>query len=177
MKKIIIFILVVLSLIFLVNNNVSSDTIIPDKAIRFRVIGNSNTVYDQNIKIQIRNLLQNKILELTKDTNSIDEVRNTIEEHQKELYELTNNKLKELNYDKPFKMNYGFNYFPKKKYKGVTYKEGNYESLVVTLGDGEGDNFWCVIYPPLCMAEVDDNTSETEYKFFIKEIIDKYFKK
>ena len=177
MKKIIIFILVVLSLLFLVNNNVSSDTIIPDKAIRFRVIGNSNTVYDQNIKIQIRNLLQNKILELTKDTNSIDEVRNTIEEHQKELYELTNNKLKELNYDKPFKMNYGFNYFPKKKYKGVTYKEGNYESLVVTLGDGEGDNFWCVIYPPLCMAEVDDNTSETEYKFFIKEIIDKYFKK
>lgn len=177
MKKIIIFILVVLSLIFLVNNNVSSDTIIPDKAIRFRVIGNSNTVYDQNIKIQIRNLLQNKILELTKDTNSIDEVRNTIEEHQKELYELTNNKLKELNYDKPFKMNYGFNYFPKKKYKGVTYKEGNYESLVVTLGDGEGDNFWCVIYPPLCMAEVDDNTSDTEYKFFIKEIIDKYFKK
>lgn len=177
MKKIIIFIFVVLSLIFLVNNNVSSDTIIPDKAIRFRVIGNSNTVYDQNIKIQIRNILQNKILELTKDTNSIDEVRNTIEEHQKELYELTNNKLKELNYDKPFKMNYGFNYFPKKKYKGVTYKEGNYESLVVTLGDGEGDNFWCVIYPPLCMAEVDDNTSETEYKFFIKEIIDKYFKK
>ena len=177
MNKIIIFILVVLSLIFLVNNNVSSDTIIPDKAIRFRVIGNSNTVYDQNIKIQIRNILQNKILELTKDTNSIDEVRNTIEEHQKELYELTNNKLKELNYDKPFKMNYGFNYFPKKKYKGVTYKEGNYESLVVTLGDGEGDNFWCVIYPPLCMAEVDDNTSETEYKFFIKEIIDKYFKK
>lgn len=177
MKKIIIFILVVLSLLFLVNNNVSSDTIIPDKAIRFRVIGNSNTVYDQNIKIQIRNILQNKILELTKDTNSIDEVRNTIEEHQKELYELTNNKLKELNYDKPFKMNYGFNYFPKKKYKGVTYKEGNYESLVVTLGDGEGDNFWCVIYPPLCMAEVDDNTSDTEYKFFIKEIIDKYFKK
>ena len=177
MKKIIIFILVVLSLIFLVNNNISSDTIIPDKAIRFRVICNSNTVYDQNIKIQIRNILQNKILELTKDTNSIDEVRNTIEEHQKELYELTNNKLKELNYDKPFKMNYGFNYFPKKKYKGVTYKEGNYESLVVTLGDGEGDNFWCVIYPPLCMAEVDDNTSETEYKFFIKEIIDKYFKK
>ena len=61
MKKIIIFILVVLSLLFLVNNNVSSDTIIPDKAIRFRVIGNSNTVYDQNIKIQIRNILQNKI--------------------------------------------------------------------------------------------------------------------
>lgn len=175
MKKIIIFILVVLSLIFLVNNNVSSDTIIPDKAIRFRVIGNSNTVYDQNIKIQIRNILQNKILELTKDTNSIDEVRNTIEEHQKELYELTNNKLKELNYNKPFKMNYGFNYFPKKKYKGVTYKEGNYESLVVTLGDGEGDNFWCVIFPPLCMAEVED-TGEVEYKFFIKEIIDKYFK-
>lgn len=175
MKKIIIFVLLIISLLFLVNNNISSETIIPDSAIRFRVIGNSNTVYDQNIKLQIRNVIQNKILELTRNTKTIEEVRNIIKEHQEELYDITNEKLKELNYDKPFKLNYGYNYFPKKKYKGVTYKEGNYESLVITLGEGNGNNFWCVIFPPLCMAEIED-TNEVEYKFFVKEIIDKYLK-
>lgn len=175
MKKIIIFVLLIISLLFLVDNNVSSETIIPDSAIRFRVIGNSNTVYDQNIKLQIRNVIQNKILELTRNTKTIEEVRNIMKEHQEELYNITNDKLKELNYDKPFKLNYGYNYFPKKKYKGVTYKEGNYESLVITLGEGNGNNFWCVIFPPLCMAEIED-TNEVEYKFFVKEIIDKYLK-
>ena len=177
MKKIIVFLLSVFALLYLVSNNTSNETIIPDSAIRFRVIGNSNTVYDQNIKIQIRNLIQNKILELTKDTKSIEEVRSVLKEHKEELSELTNNKLKELNYDKPAKINYGYNYFPKKKYKGVTYKEGNYESLVITLGEGNGNNFWCVIFPPLCMAEVDYSSDEVEYKFFVKEIIDKYLKK
>lgn len=177
MKKIIVFLLSVFALLYLVSNNTSNETIIPDSAIRFRVIGNSNTVYDQNIKIQIRNLIQNKILELTKDTKSIEEVRSVLKEHKEELSELTNNKLKELKYDKPAKINYGYNYFPKKKYKGVTYKEGNYESLVITLGEGNGNNFWCVIFPPLCMAEVDDSSGEVEYKFFVKEIIDKYLKK
>lgn len=176
MKKIILFLVIVASLMFLINNNVSSETIIPDSAIRFRVIGNSNTVYDQNIKIQIRNVIQNKILELTKDTSTIEEVREVLTEHQNELYEITNNKLKELNYDKPVNINYGYNYFPKKKYKGVTYKEGNYESLVITLGEGAGDNFWCVIFPPLCMAEVED-INEVEYKFFVQELINKYIKK
>ena len=73
---------------------------------------------------------------------------------------------------------YGFNHFPKKKYKGVTYKEGNYESLVITLGSGNGDNFWCVLLPPLCLLEGDDNSSSNiEYKFFVKDLIDKYLKK
>lgn len=177
MKKIIVLII---SLIFLFNNInkvKEKESIIPDSAIRFRVIANSNTAYDQNIKIQIRNLIQNKILELTKDTKSIEEVRNILVEHQDELYNLTKEKLSSLGYDKSFTLKYGNNYFPEKKYKGLTYKSGEYESLVITLGEGNGDNFWCVLFPPLCTLEVDDSTTEVEYKFFVKEIIDKYFRK
>ena len=54
-----------------------------------------------------------------------------------------------------YKVNYGMNYFPVKKYDGVTYKEGNYESLVVSIGEAKGNNYWCILYPPLCM--IDDN--------------------
>ena len=177
MKKFIIFIISIFILFTLFSKTKEKESIIPDSAIRFRVIANSNTAYDQNIKIQIRNLIQNKILELTKDTKSIKEVRNILIEHKEELYNITKEKLDTLGYDKNFKVTYGNNYFPEKKYKGLTYKSGNYESLVITLGEGNGDNFWCVLFPPLCTLEVDESTSDVEYKFFIKEIIDKYFRK
>ena len=177
MKKILLL-LSIISFIYIGLNYKEDDNIIPDEAIRFRVVANSNTVYDQNIKLQVRNTVQNEIFKLIKDSKSIDETRKILKEHQKELYDVTNNKLKELDYNKEFKIKYGFNHFPKKKYKGVTYKEGNYESLVITLGSGNGDNFWCVLFPPLCLLEADDNSSSNiEYKFFVKDLIDKYLKK
>lgn len=177
MKKIIILILSIILLFSLFSKTKEKESIIPDSAIRFRVIANSNTAYDQNVKIQIRNLIQNRILELTKDTKSIKEVRNILLEHQEELYNITKEKLENLNYDKSFKISYGENYFPEKKYKGLTYKSGKYESLVITLGEGNGDNFWCVLFPPLCTLESNDETTDVEYKFFVKEIIDRYFRK
>lgn len=177
MKKILL-VLSIISLLYIGLNFKEEENIIPDEAIRFRVIANSNTVYDQNIKIQVRNTIQNEIFSLIKDSKSIEDTRKILYEHQKELYNITRNKLKELNYNKSFDLKYGYNHFPKKKYRGITYKEGNYESLVVTLGEGKGDNFWCVLFPPLCLLEAEDNSSsEIEYKFFVKELIDKYIKK
>ena len=76
---------------------------------------------------------------------------------------MTKETLKNLGYDKDYKINYGYNYFPKKKYKSVTYKEGMYESLVITLGTGEGDNWWCVLFPPLCLVEADESTVAVSY--------------
>ena len=73
-----------------------------------------------------------------------------------------------------FKINYGTNYFPEKIYKGVKYEAGEYESMVVKIGSGSGDNYWCVLFPPLCLMEAEE-TDDVEYKFFIKEIIDKIF--
>lgn len=176
MKKIIL--IICLLCIFYINSNSKEENIIPDEAIRFRVVANSNTAYDQNIKIQVRNTIQNEILSLIKESKSIEETRNIIIEHKEELSKIISNKLDELNYDKKFDISYGYNYFPKKKYKGVTYKEGKYESLVITLGNGKGDNFWCVLFPPLCLLEADESDNNNiEYKFFIKEIVDKYLNK
>ena len=201
MKKYIVLILAIISMIYVFTSVKAEDTIIPDEAIRFRVIANSNTIYDQNIKVQLKNVVQNKIFELTKGTETIEETRKILKdnidllknyfdilnEREKEVIikryglfdtdELTKETLKNLGYDKDYKINYGYNYFPKKKYKSVTYKEGMYESLVITLGTGEGDNWWCVLFPPLCLVEADESTtSDAEYTFFIKEIIDKYTK-
>lgn len=177
MKKIIILILSIISLAFAYNSTNKSEDIIPDEAIRFRVIANSNTIYDQNIKIQVRNVVQNKIFELLRGKDSLEETRNVLEDNITEIDNLVKDTLKKLDYDKDYNVNYGYNYFPKKEYKGIEYKEGNYESLVISLGEAEGDNWWCVLFPPLCLVEVDEEeTKDAEYTFFVKELIDKYFK-
>ena len=81
--------------------------------------------------------------------------------------------LEQEQYNEGFSINFGSNYFPETTYKGITYDDGYYESLVVTLGKGEGDNWWCVLFPPLCLLEAEEGT-EVEYRSFVKEILDKY---
>ena len=55
------------------------------------------------------------------------------------------------------------------------YKAGNYESLVVTIGEGAGNNFWCVLFPPLCLLDNEKtDTSDVEYQFYVKNILDKF---
>ena len=79
------------------------------------------------------------------------------------------------NYENDYKLTFGNAFFPEKKYKGVIYEKGYYDTLLITLGKGEGNNWWCVLFPPLCLMEAEEsNTGKTEYKFFIKEILDKY---
>ena len=84
--------------------------------------------------------------------------------------------LQKIDYKMPYRINFGLNYFPQKKYKGIKYEEGLYESLLITLGEGKGNNWWCVLFPPICLLEAEETeTNEVEYKSFIKEIIEKYF--
>lgn len=177
MKKYILLILAVISIVYVCGKYTKNETVIPDEAIRFRVIANSNTVYDQNIKIQVRNVVQNKIFELLNGVDDINETRYIINDNIDEIKNIVDDTLKKLKYDKDFKINYGYNYFPKKEYKGLTYQAGEYESLVITLGSGDGDNWWCVLFPPLCLLEAEDeNMEDAEYTFFVKELIDKYIK-
>ena len=79
------------------------------------------------------------------------------------------------NYNLPYQINYGKNYFPEKSYKGVKYESGMYDSLVVTLGKGEGENWWCVLFPPLCLMEAQEtNMKDVDYEWFVKDIFKKY---
>ena len=145
-------------------------------AIRFRVIANSNDLKDQQEKKKIAKTLGNNITKLLKNQNSLQETRTTLKKNINTFTTTIQEEMKNDNYDNNVEVNYGMNYFPEKTYKGVKYKEGEYESLVVTLGKGEGNNFWCVLFPPLCLLEAEeDDTNEVEYTSFVKELIDKYF--
>lgn len=175
MKKLFILSLLSLVIITVINNNYNK-VIIPKEAIRFRVIANSNSEYDQTNKKKIAKTLSTDIVEILKETSSISDARATLQNNLTSFEKTAQEVAKSNNYKENINVDYGTHYFPEKEYKGVTYKEGEYESLVVTLGSGKGENFWCVLFPPLCLLEADEaDTDKIEYKSFIKELIDKYF--
>ena len=175
MKKIIIILLAVLSIVMVYNNfNKSENVKIPDSAIRFRVLANSNSPRDQKIKEDVRDKMQKELYTLLENSKSIKEARGLINDNMDNFNNILSREMEDKDYS--YTIDYGMHEFPEKTYKGITYEAGEYESLLVTLGEGKGDNWWCVLFPPLCLMEAEEtNTDEVEYKSFIKEIIEKYF--
>ena len=178
MKKLIPFILASLMLITVSNNYKENYYIIPDESIRIRIIPNSNNVNDQYLKKQVKTNLELDLAEDLKNSKTIETSRQIIKTNLNKYEQTIKQALKNEHSNQKFNIDYGYHYFPAKTYKGVKYEEGNYESLLVTLGSGEGDNWWCVLFPPICSLEEDEessnNNKNTEYSLFIKEIFDKY---
>ena len=173
MKKIIIFLTLIT--VFLIYNEVKSEEIIiPDTSIRLRVIPNSNSSLDQNMKIKVKDYLEENTYELLRSETNIEEARTLIKENIPNLEENIDKIFKENNYDMNYEINYGYNYFPEKEYRGITYDEGYYESIVISIGKAEGDNWWCVLFPNLCLIDL-ENTEDAEYQSWVFETINKIF--
>ena len=175
MKKTIFVILIIIISIF-VYVNVNAEVIIPNDAIRVRVVPNSNSVIDQNMKEKVKNYVSNYMTLKLDKVMDVNEARNIINDSIDELNQDIEKMFQDNGYDMDFTINFGENHFPDKAYKGVIYNEGDYESLVVYIGEARGDNWWCVLFPPLCLLEADENdTGEVEYKTLVGEVIDKIF--
>lgn len=166
MKKTIIILSIIISILVV---NKESKVVIPKESIRFRVVANSNSEEDQSLKKEIIHNLKNNLID--NNPQNIVEERKYLKKQLPEFTKIVDKTISSHKKSNKFTINYGKNYFPEKKYKNIVYKEGDYESLVITLGNGTGDNFWCVLFPPLCLIDEDAN----EYPSIIQEIINKYF--
>ena len=171
MKKIVIVLAIITTLLVI---NKEEKIIIPKEAIRFRVVANSNKEEDQTLKKKIVNNLNSEIRKLTVLDTSLDKSRENIKNQIPEFSKVVTETLEKNQSEETFTIDYGMNYFPEKEYKGIVYEEGEYESLVITLGNGLGENFWCVLFPPLCLLDTEE-VEDVEYTSFVKELIDKYF--
>ena len=170
MNKLIITFLIAISIIYICNQNEYIK--VPNDSIRMRVIANSNSEEDINNKLIVKSMLKETIKDITKGKKTYNEVDNTIKNNTDLIEENIKSTLKDNNINEEYHINYGVNYFPEKTYKGITYKAGNYKSYVVTLGEGKGENYWCVLFPPLCL--IDENVNDYDYHFLIKDILSKY---
>ena len=173
-RKLILIILTIVTIYVVYNNVKAEEIVIPNTAIRLRVIPNSNNLLDQEMKGKVKEYLEKNLYKNFANVNNIEEARTIINNNIPKIEEDIIIIFNENNYDMNFKVKYGNNYFPEKEYKGITYKEGYYESLVVEIGEAKGDNFWCVLFPSLCLLETEE-TTEVEYKLGVLELINKIF--
>lgn len=167
MKKIIYVILIIVMILFISKPryDLSGDMV------RFRVIPNSNSSKDILIKEKVVNELSTLLF---KDTNDINETRNNIVNNLDKINNSIDKVFSENNYNLKYKVKYGMNYFPSKEYNDIKFEAGNYESLVVEIGEAKGNNYWCILYPPLCMVDYEKDT-KIEYKSKIMEILSNLF--
>ena len=167
--KNILFVCFTIICLILISNFMTSKNLIPKEAIRIRVIANSNEVEDQELKLEVKNEVEEYLYNQLKDIKDSNNADIVIKENIPNIEGIVNK------YTSNYKVNYGINYFPKKEYKNIVYKEGDYKSLVITLGNGLGDNWWCVLFPPLCLMEGSEN-DDIEYHSYIADTVNKYIK-
>ena len=172
MKKILIILAIIISIMLL--SNKESDITIPNNNIRFRVIASSNSIKDQEVKIGLSKDLSEYLMDIEHRSNKKEDIIKDYVNNKNNIENHINNYLNENNLNIKYNLNIGRNKFNKKIYKGVTYDAGYYDSIVVELGEARGLNWWCVVYPPLCNIEDNNNSNDIEYKSYIKEILDKY---
>ncbi len=176
MKKFLTLSVVVFVFLFL-NQTMTSSITIPKDAIRFRVIASSNSKEDQEVKQIVSKTLEKEISSRLLNAKTHKDAEAILTSSLPVFQNLVAKTLQDNHVYQTFKIHYGKNYFPEKVYNGVTYKEGEYDSLVVTLGNGLGDNWWCVLFPPLCLMEAEEEitSGEVEYRLFLKDWLEQYF--
>ncbi|QHE63442.1 stage II sporulation protein R [Rossellomorea vietnamensis] len=127
--------------------------VIPDEAIRLRILANSDLDGDQNVKRLVRDEVNKEITNWVSNLTSQDEAKAVIKEGLPQLQKIAEDVVAAEGMDQSVKVEFGKVDFPTKLYGQYLYPAGEYEAVLITLGKGEGANWWCVLYPPLCFLD------------------------
>ena len=130
-----------------------------DSVIRLHVIANSDSEYDQRVKLLVRG----SILELDAfaDADTLEQAAASAMQNEQAFLESASNTLAECGAEYGCRVEWGTEYYPTRVYEGVTYPAGTYRSLRIVLGEGQGKNWWCVLFPPLCTSKATAEDSLT----------------
>lgn len=155
-------VLVVVSVFFYLISFASDDSIYND-VIRLHVIANSDSEDDQQIKLEVRDMVIEKYSSLlsgyTNREAALAAAKNLLPGMEEEINEFLCQKT-----DYNCKVSIKEEYFPTKSYGEYSLPQGNYTALCIRLGKAEGENFWCVLFPPLCLGV---STAESEEELFM----------
>lgn len=135
--------------------------------IRFHVIANSDSDEDQELKFKVRNRVLAKVQNALEGSQGAAQTREYIEENLEEIEACALQCVRAEGYDYNVRARIGVTAIPPKEYDDVYFPAGNYEALTITIGEGKGQNWWCVVFPPLCLVDA----SESGYdELFDKDI-------
>lgn len=147
-------------------NAVCSD--IQESVFRLHVIANSDSSEDQNLKYIVRDSVIEYINEISNNASSKDEVILIAQEHLSEIENIALQTIKDNGYNYPVKVSIGNFAFPSKKYGDITLPPGYYDALKIEIGEATGQNWWCVMFPPLCFVDVTSGVVPDESKEVMK---------
>lgn len=134
---------------------------IRDKLIRFHVIANSDTDEDQNLKLKVRDKVVEALSERLCNVNSLEEAENILEENIDYVNEIAKDVIEENNYTYEVNTMLSYENFPDKVYGDCVFPQGNYEAFRVIIGEGKGQNWWCVMFPSLCFVDESKNSVDS----------------
>lgn len=145
---------------------------ISNKLIRFHVIANSDNESDQALKLQIRDKVLQYISPKLNNSKSIEESRKILDIENENILNIAKEVINENGYSYDVESTLSKEYFPVKTYGNITLPQGKYEAYRIVIGSGEGQNWWCVMFPPLCFVDVTKGSiayEETEKQ--MKEVL------
>lgn len=142
---------------------------ISESVFRLHVIANSDSSEDQNLKYIVRDELLNYMNTLTQNISSKELAMNIAIEHKDEFYKIAKQTIQKNGFNYDVKIEIGNCFFPTKHYGDISLPSGYYDSLKVEIGNASGQNWWCVMFPPLCFVDMSTGIVPNESKQTIKE--------
>lgn len=186
-KLILILFIFILSFVYIGHPIIaeSLDVNYADKLIRFHIRANSDKEEDQALKLKVRDEILDEMEPKFKDTKSLNESRHIIKANMNRMKEIAESVIKTEGEDYKVGISLGQDNFPTRKYGDLVLPAGDYETLLITIGQGQGQNWWCVMFPPLCFVDIShsvafdvdediEETSELKLKWKTADIVRKW---
>ena len=171
MKKIGLILVIVIgifSFCFL-NFKIKDDTY--TEYLRIHIRANSNSIEDQNVKYKVKDEIVEALIPVLSEVETFEEAKSVISNNFSLITSVADNVLKQEGFNYSSRAKIDNEYFPTRTYANTTLESGYYDAVIVELGEAVGDNWWCVMYPPLCFIT---NGNQTEITF--KSKIVEWFK-
>lgn len=146
-----------------------------EEYIRIHIRANSNSEIDQSVKLKVRDAVVTFLTPILSEAKTKEEAKEILGECLTEIEKVADLVLFRESFDYKACATLDKEEFPERHYEDLTLKEGEYDALIINLGEGAGDNWWCIAFPPLCFVP-DENTS-IEYRSKILEIIEEWKEK
>ena len=144
---------------------------IASKILRFHVLANSDESFDQAVKIEVRDAVGTYLRPFLADASSLEETKRIVMEHMDEIIKQAMLTLEKNGYDYAVEAHIANVHFPEKTYGSYTFPKGEYEALQIVIGEGKGQNWWCVMYPNMCFKGSVFEVVEEEAEKSLREVL------
>ncbi len=174
-QKIFATILLILTFAIVLVGCSASTPDIASECVRIHIRANSNSQADQQVKLAVRDSLTGYLSSILQNCTNKDCASATLQAHSTKLVQIANSTLNAYNFEYKTSISFKNEYFPTKQYDVYTFEAGYYDAMIIELGDGLGDNWWCVAFPPLCFVPTSEDGDKIVYKSWVKELLEKLF--